>query len=469
MLEFRTPTELCQESLYEFVKQAWEIVEPNPYIDNWHIGAICEHLQAVTRGEIMKLLLNIPPGCSKSLLCSVFWFCWEWANDPTLRWMFFSYDGTLSVRDSMRCRNLLQSVWYQSQWPIDLASDKNKRELYENTNGGWRMASTPGGHGTGEHPHRIVVDDPNNVKQAESEIERKRINDWWDLTMPTRGVALNARRVGIMQRLHEEDWSGHVLQEEEDWTHIVLPMRFEKDRMKTTVLGWDDPRTEEGELLTPNLFSDEKLKSVESILGIYGTAGQMAQRPAPREGGLFRVNSFTIIDAIPADAKNFVRAWDKAGSEATGDYTAGVLGCEYEGKIYFLDLQHGQWNSGRRDDNVDATASLDYTDYGQRVQIWIEKEPGSGGKQSGELSVSRLRGYRAKLELACASSNKNLWADSLASQCDVGNVYLLRGPWNNKFIKEFIAFPNAAHDDIVAAASLCFMKLSKPRLKIMVA
>lgn len=465
--EYETDTERYVRDLHEFVKSAWHIVEPNAFIDNWHIGAICEHLQAVTSGQIKKLLINVPPGCSKSLLCSVLWFGWEWAKDPTIRWLFASYDQLLALRDSVRCRKLIRSAWYRDQWPIDLMEDQNKKIQYENEKGGWRMATTPGGHGVGEHPHRVVVDDPNNVKQAESEVERQSTNDWWDLTMTMRGLALDVRSVGIMQRLHEEDWSGHVLLEG-DWTHLCLPMYYEKDRMKTTILGWNDPRKEEGELLSPNYLDREKLKVAEKRLGLYGSAGQLQQRPAPREGGMFRLDSFKIIDALPANMRKFVRGWDKAGSEATGDYTAGVLAGEHEGNIYFIDLVHGQWNSGRRDSNIEVAAGFDFENYGT-VEIWIEREPGSGGKESGELTVTRLRGWRAHLETACASSNKLLWADSLASQCDVGNVYMLRGSWNQSFIREMIAFPNASHDDIVAAASLAFMKLSKPRLRVMVA
>lgn len=157
-------------SLYEFTVQAWPHLESKPFVDNFHIGAVCDHLEAVSRGEIMKLLINIPPGCTKSLLL-IMWFCWEWANDPTSRWMFNSYDQRLSTRDSVKCRSLINSKWFQEQWggKWNLTDDQNQKTYFENSSGGYRLATTPGGHGTGEHPDRIVVDDPNNVKQAESD------------------------------------------------------------------------------------------------------------------------------------------------------------------------------------------------------------------------------------------------------------------------------------------------------------
>ena len=174
-----------------------------------------------------------------------------------------------------------------------------------------------------------------------------------------------------MQRLHERDLAGHVL-DQGGWEHICLPMRYEPGRMKTTSIGWNDPRTEPGELLTP-LYKPEVLAEVENSLTSYGVAGQMQQRPAPREGGFFKTEKLRIVDAMPAAAKRFVRAWDKGGTEGGGDPTAGVLMAEHDGVFYVADVAHGQWGSGRRDDNIDLTASLDETSYGQSVEIILEQ------------------------------------------------------------------------------------------------
>ncbi len=215
------------------MQQAWPIVETAEFIYNWHIQAICEHLEAVTRGEIPKLLINVPPGCSKSLLVSVFWMAWEWVNDASVRWFFASYDQRLSTRDSVKCRALINSPWFQENWGdrFQLTGDQNQKTYYENTKGGYRLATSVGGHGTGEHPDRIVIDDPHDVRGAESDAERQSVSDWLDLTMTTRGVSRNARRVIIMQRLNASDLSGHVLAQG-GWEHIMLPMRYELGRMR---------------------------------------------------------------------------------------------------------------------------------------------------------------------------------------------------------------------------------------------
>jgi hypothetical protein len=289
---------LTEKCLHEFVKQAWPVVESQPFIDNWHIGMICEHLQAVTAGEILDLLVNIPPGCSKSLLVCVFWPMWEWVRDASVRWIFASYDQQLSTRDSMRCRSLLGSRWFQGRWGdrFALADDQNQKTLYRTDKQGYRMATSVGGHGIGEHPDRIVFDDATSAIDAESAVCRAGVRFWWDQQMSTRGLARKVRRVGIGQRLHPDDLPGHWLRTGGP-IHVCLPMRYEPGRMvPTPCLANDprrakwatDPRTEEGQLLTPGQFPEEVVAKMERTLGAMGTAGQLQQRPTPRGGAVFK-------------------------------------------------------------------------------------------------------------------------------------------------------------------------------------
>jgi predicted phage terminase large subunit-like protein len=347
---------LAERSLYEFVQQAWPHVEAVPFTDGPHIQAVCDHLQAVSEGQIKQLLLNIPPGCSKSLITCVFWPAWEWARDPSLRWFCASYDQRLSTRDSVRCRALVSSPWYRRNWGdrFRLTDDQNQKTYYETDAGGYRLATSVGAHGTGEHPDRIIIDDPHDPIGAESESERQRTIDWWDLTMSTRGVARDVRRVIIMQRLTDNDLSAHVLKEG-DWVHICLPMWYEPGRMPATPLGWNDWRTEEGQLLIPELFSEEKLAPVKKKLGVYGVAGQMQQRPSPRGGALFKRDWWNGRcryrlengDAIIRQAKpgvlvmsdcNFIVIVDgAASSKSTADHTAiCVFAIDNDGDLYVM-------------------------------------------------------------------------------------------------------------------------------------
>jgi hypothetical protein len=418
-----------RKNLYEFVRQGWAEVEAVPFVDNWHIGAICEHLQAVTAGQIPKLLINVPPGSGKSLLTSVFWPAWEWAIDPSVRWLFASYDSKLSTRDSVRCRALIAKPWYRARrlHKFDLTGDQNQKTYFETDQGGYRLATSIGGHGSGEDPDRIVCDDPHNVQQAESPQERQSVLDWWDLTMSTRGVSRNARRVIIMQRLHQDDLSGHVLADG-DWVHLCLPMRYEPGRMPTTPLGWADPRTEEGALLCPAQFSSVAVAQLEKSLGAYGAAGQLQQRPVPREGGMFKESYFNQRVKVAPYHATRVRYWDRAATQDGGCYTAGtLLALSADGNWYVENVVHGQWEPETRDEKIRAAALRDRNRYGPRNEpvIWIEHEPGSSGVDAYKHAVRKLAGFRVCPDRPTGA--KEVRAEPWASQCAAKNVYLVEG------------------------------------------
>lgn len=463
-----------ETSLYHFVQAAWPHIETSSYVDNWHIGAICEHLQAVTHNQISKLLINIPPGCSKSLLVSVFWPMWEWAINPQIRWFFASYDQRLSTRDSVRCRALIHSSWYQHLWghKFVLTHDQNQKLYYETDKGGYRLATTVRGHGTGEHPDRIITDDPHNVEQAESELERQSTLDWWDLTMTTRGVSRDARRVIIMQRLHHEDLAGHVLQRG-DWVHLCLPMRYESNRMVSTPLGWNDPRTTEGELLTPRQFSEIQVCEMELSLGAYGTSGQLQQLPTPREGGMFKALWFNQrIKASPYHARR-IRYWDRAATQGAGCYTAGVLLSMDEHGYYIENVVRGQWEPDERNAMMRAIALKDRNRYGPTDEpvVWVEAEGGSSGRDAWKGVARALAGFPVREDKV--TGKKEVRAEPWACQLAAKNVYLVdngesqgqgRSDWDiNAYVEEHCQFPLGKYLDQVDSSSGAFNLLAGVR------
>ncbi len=285
----KTPKERAEASLHEFVRQAWSIVESDcPFIDGWHIRAICEHLEAVADGRIKRLLINVPPGCGKSLLVCVFWACWVWGpqNRPHTRWLFASYGQELSTRDSLKCRQILESDWYQEYWGdrVQLVADQNQKTKFQNSAGGWRLATSTGGRGTGEHPDFVVWDDPHNVNDVESQVERERVSTWRAATITLRGMARDVREVGIMQRLHRDDLSGWMLNtHKEGLDHLCLPMRYEESAMpKPTSIGWIDPRVTADELLWPAVVGKARLVDMENQLGPYAGRDNCTQPPPTR-------------------------------------------------------------------------------------------------------------------------------------------------------------------------------------------
>ena len=281
---------LCELSLYEFVTEAWKVVEPGTrYVSSWHIKAICEHLEACAAGQIRRLIINVPPRSMKSRLVSVFWPAWVWITRPHTRWLFASYAQHLSLRDSLHCRDVVQSAWYQKNWGrlFRLREDQNQKTRFDNDRTGFRLASSTGGVGTGEGGDFIVADDPHNVIEAESDVQRQAVLHWWDQSMSTRGNdPRTVCHLVVMQRLHENDLTGHLL-EQGGYEHLCLPMEFEPGRRCVTSLGWQDPRKREDELLCPKRFGRVEVDELKRRLGLYGTAGQLQQRPAPLDGGLF--------------------------------------------------------------------------------------------------------------------------------------------------------------------------------------
>jgi len=315
-------------SLYEFVKQSWHVVEPGvPFIPSWHIQEICEHLEAVTGGEIKRLLINIPPRHSKSTIVSVMWPMWEWFTDPAQKFLAASYSGNLSIRDNLKARRLIQSPWYQERWGhmFALAGDQNAKQRFENDKTGYRLATSVGGTATGEGGSRLILDDPHGAQDAQSDTMRESALEWFDMVWSTR---LNNPKtdamVTVMQRLHERDISGHILEDIGGWEHIKIPAEWDGVK-RQTVLGPYDPRKKIGELICPERFGPEEITRLKQLLGTYGTAGQLQQDPQPAEGGILKVKYFQLWPADkPLPQFEYVlQSYDCAFTENTsGDPTA---------------------------------------------------------------------------------------------------------------------------------------------------
>ena len=291
----------CEESLAEFIAQAWHVIEPGaPYVHGWHIDFICEHLEAITAGVELdtgpynRLLINVPPGTMKSLISNVFWPAWEWGpcNMPHLRYVCAAHKvENLSARDSRRMRELITSEWYQARWGdrVSLARDQNEKLNFQNTAKGFRIATAITSL-TGIRGDRVIIDDPHSVDSAASEAQRESEVTTFLEAIPTRLTdPINSAIVVIMQRLHESDVSGVILDKQLGYDHICLPMRYDPDRHCATALGVEDPRTEPGELLFPARFPAAIVDRDERAMGPYATAGQFQQLPTPRGGGVIKV------------------------------------------------------------------------------------------------------------------------------------------------------------------------------------
>lgn len=452
--------------LVEFVKMAWPIVEPGtPYVHGWHIEAICEHLEAVTRGEIKRLIINIPPRTCKSTLVSVLWPCWEWTENPEHRYVCSSYSGILSTRDTLRSRRLITSTWYQERWGdrVTLSKDQQQKTRFENTATGSRIASSVGGTMTGEGGSRLILDDPHAALEAQSDTIREGVLDWFSSTISTR---LNNPKtdaiVLVMQRLHDQDLTGFLLSQKLDYEHLCLPMEYDGQRSKTS-LGFKDPRTQKGELLWPEQFGAEQVAGLKKALGIYGASGQLQQDPSPAEGGIIKTKFIKLWPSesrLPA-FKFILQSYDGAFTEETRNDPSGllVLGIfEHKEKNYVMLLD--AWEERLEYPELRRKAKEEYGSFygeeygGQRkTDCVLIEDKGSGTSLRQDLQRSGVpcRPYNP------GKASKEMRAHLIAPLIEAGLFYVMESPnnkgkpvtWAEWAFKEWKLFPNAKHDEAV--------------------
>lgn len=287
----------CETSLAEFTKHFWHVVEPGrPLIEGWPFYAICQHLEAIERGEFTRAIFNVPPGFMKSLLTNVFFPAWVWGprKKPSMRFIGASYAEALTIRDNLRFRRIIMDDEYRQFWGhvFGPSGDTFAKERVGNDKTGWKLATSIKGLGTGERADIWICDDLNNVQTAESLPVMESLDHWIREVLPDR---LNDQDksiiINIQQRTHEKDASGTMLELWEDhpkFVHLMIPFEYEPARHCTTQIGWTDPRFEDGEFAWPERFSVDAVALLKREKGPYAWAGQYQQSPAPRGGGIVK-------------------------------------------------------------------------------------------------------------------------------------------------------------------------------------
>jgi predicted phage terminase large subunit-like protein len=458
----------AESSLYEFTRQAWHVIEPGtPFVEGWHLKAIAEHLEAVTDGDIRRIVINIPPRHMKSIQVAVMWPVWVWIARPEFRWLFASYAGSLSVRDSLKCRRLIQSPWFQERWGhlFRLTGDQNAKTFFENDKYGYRFATSVGAATTGHGGDGIVIDDPHNALEAQSDAMRESTLEWFDQAMSTR---LNDPRTGaiviVMQRLHEADLAGHVLKAG-GYEHLCLPAEFEGVRFKTSI-GWEDPREANGSLLWPERFGRDEIDSLKKSLGEYGTAGQLQQRPAPAGGGILKPSKVQLwpVDKPMPSFDFILQSYDTAFTEkTTNDPTActvyGVFTDEGRRGVMIMDA----WSDNMEYPDLRAKVISDW-----RASYGGDDEKGRRGRKADALLIEEKgSGISLIQELRQANipaqsynpgrADKISRAHQVAPILDLGCVYVLESSkrpgqwvsWADDLKAQMERFPNADHDDYI--------------------
>ncbi len=458
-------------SLYEFVRQSWHVVEPGvPFIGGWHIEQICEHLEACSGGDLRKLLINIPPRHSKSTIVSVMWPMWEWLTDPAQKFLCASYSGNLSIRDNLKARRLIQSPWYQDRWGhmFRLAGDQNAKQRYENDKTGYRLATSVGGTATGEGGSRLLLDDPHSAQEAQSDAIRESALEWFDVVWSTR---LNDPKadvmVTIMQRLHERDISGHIIEDIGGWEHLMIPAEWDGVRRKTSV-GPYDPRQKKGELICPDRFGEDEIADLKKLLGAYGSAGQLQQEPTPSEGGILKTQYFELWPhntGLPP-FEYILQSYDCAFTEkSTGDPTACTVWAVFthDGARHVMLID--AWDEHLAYPDLRAKAIKQWgTEYGGMSKdspFSRKKRPDRilvEAKASGQSLLQDLRLAKVPaIPYNPGNADKVSRAHQAAPTLELGLVWIPESKktpghavsWAQPFIKELSKFPVGAHDDYV--------------------
>jgi len=466
---------ICRDSFYDFVQRFWGVVCQEDPVWNWHIYELCHYLQVaaerVFKGLPKKhdMVINVPPGSTKSIICSEMYPVWCWTRMPTCRIISVSYAYNLAADLSGYSRDIVESEKWKELFPdVWLRGDKNAKHNYENNHGGWRYAVGVGGKVTGRHGHIIIIDDPIDPAMAISETVLKSTNRFISETLSTRKVDKKITfTILVMQRLHQNDPSAIKLKKakEENGTpvkHINLPGEITgngRDVVRPRRLA---KYYKEGLFDVVRLDRDA-LVALLSDLGQYGYAGQILQRPAPPGGGMFKIGRITIEKSSGPlrHFKEVVRFWDKAGTKDGGAFTAGIkMGLDSKDRYWVLGRAYGQWDSAAREDVIEQTTKLDTIS----CIVGVEQEPGSGGKESAEATAKRLAGFRVRI--VRPTGDKTTRADPFSVQVNAGNVYMVEGPWNRSYLEELELFPSSTYKDQVDASSGAFGLLTKNRVRV---
>lgn len=467
-LQVKEDSQLLSQNYYEFVRAAWHLIEPHTrFKDSWHIGAVCEVLQAVHDRELRNVQIWIPPGSMKSILANILFQPWEWTTEPWLRFITGSYADDLAEGFSVQSRTVVTSEWFQERWPLEMRPDLNQKGDFANLEGGRRVTTSPSGGVTGRHADRIVIDDPLKPMEIASDAALDKVNKWYDGTLATRGAdATTVAEVIIMQRLHTNDLAGHVLAYA-DWEIVCLPERYDP---KHPFVWPKDQRSEAGQLLWPERVGEKENRVRQLKLGQHQAAGQLQQLPSAREGDLLKRAHWNFydrkrLDRNPASLEftRVITSWDTAFKDKTSsDYVVGqVWGAKGADRFFLRSIREQMAFGATMRAMKEFDAWIRQT-WPRAAVVHVIENSANGVEIINELKreITGVKPWKASVD-------KRLRAEAAQPTLEAGNCWLPgmanaqqddydpagTPAWVQNFIEECSQFDRGANDDQVDAWS----------------
>lgn len=463
----KAEAERCIDSFYQFLRHFWHTINSEELEDNWHLHYLCGKLQKY--GEQIRdredalpdCIINVSPGTTKSTIVSQMFNAWLWLHAPWACVISSSYSYDLSRGHSAKTKEIILSeqyqTWYQSYFKIRfgkyLKFKKNTERVYENNFGGFRYATGTDGAVMGRHAHVILIDDPMNMRQSESEAYRKKANTFSVGALSTRKK--NKKKtptIMVMQCLHAMDTTGYMIEKAKEKNkkidHIVLPAKLSdnlkpKKLAKYYVNGYFDA----------NRMSQEVLDEAKVDLGSFGFAGQFMQRPSPEDGGKVKREWWQYVDRkdLPADLV-WHKMIDGAYTKNTKNDPTGIMTYAFDEDTKTIYVLH--WESAHRE-MPQLIKRLKETwkqpEWSHESKHYIEpKATGHTLAQYIKEDVSQTAVLLTdKMTGKLVSDGKEARLQKASPKIEAGQVILVRGHWNDAFIQEICGFPNEEHDEAV--------------------
>ena len=444
-LAVRAWEEVVRGDMAAFIHKSFSTVEPSTtYLPNWHIELIGEYLEACRKRELKRLIINMPPRALKSVCVSVAWPAFLLGRNPAERIMVASYAQGLSLKHALDSRLLIQSPWYRRLFPeTRIASDANEKHKFITTQRGYRLATSVGGTVTGEGGNVLIVDDLLSAWQAESDTYRTQANQWFDTVFSTR---LDDKEKGVivvvMQRLHEDDLTGHLLAKG-GWEQLSLPAI--SDDETRYAMGRYEYLRKAAEPLHNERESIALIGEAKRALGAYAFAAQYQQQPLAHDGGMIKRDWLKRYRELPEFMERIVQSWDtaiKAGAEH--DASACITFGEREGKFYVLEV---------------LVIKAEYPELKrtltEQAERWHPNAILIEDKASGQMLLQDARRDSTLPVIACKSIQDKLSRlAAVSSLIEAGRLFLPhQASWLASFEIELLGFPHSKHDDQVDALS----------------